>query len=318
MERRPLGRSGVEVPVLGFGCGGSARLMVGDDHAARVAAVEAAIECGINYFDTAPAYGDGRSEANLGAVLADVGSPPVTLSTKVVLREEELARPRDAVLRSVEESLRRLRVDRVEMLLLHNRIFRDRPSGRRVGVGPALGLGDVLEPGGVMDGFQELLRAGTIAACGFTTLGGDPSAIREVLDSGEASVINAALSLVEPTSAWAVAPPAGGDDHGQVVPAAQARGIGVIAVRVFGSGRLLVAPTEEATATLQGMAAELGGGDVIRGSLAFALGTPGVGTAVIGFSEEAHVRQAASAVREGLPELPSTADLIDRLNAVGS
>ncbi|MDE3206546.1 MAG: aldo/keto reductase [Acidobacteriota bacterium] len=88
MERRLLGRSGVEVPVVGFGCGGRAELMVGNDRSAQIAAVRTALDCGIDYFDTAPAYGGGRSEMALGAALADLGSPAVTISTKVVLGEE--------------------------------------------------------------------------------------------------------------------------------------------------------------------------------------------------------------------------------------
>lgn len=317
MERRPLGRSGLDVPVVGFGCGGSARLMVGDDEAAQDAAVQAALDSGIDYFDTAPAYGDGRSETNLGAALARVGSPPVSISTKVVLAEEDLASPRDAVLRSFDASLARLGRDRVSMLLLHNRVAAQRPAGRRIGVGPVLGLADVLDPGGVLEGFQELLGSGATEACGITAFGGEPSAVAEVLGSGVPSVINAALSVIEPSSALAVAPPAGGDDHGGVIPMAASLDVGVIAIRVFGSGRLLEPPGDPVTASLQDLAAQLGSGDRLRGCLIFALGTPGVSTAVIGFSEAAHVQATVSALRSVSARPLSTEEVVTRLAALG-
>lgn len=316
MERRPLGRSGLEVPVVGFGCGGSARLMVGDDRAAQTAAVRAALHSGIDYFDTAPAYGAGRSEANLGAVLAGLGSPAVTVSTKVVLAEDGLDRPRDVVLRSAEDSLRRLRRDRVDMLLLHNRVARQRPAGRRIGVGPVLGLADVVDPGGVLDGFDELLRSGVIAACGVTAFGGEPAAVSEVMDTGIPTVVNAAFSLMEPTAGLAVTPPGGGDDHGQVIAAAASRRVGVIAIRVFASGRLLQPTDDPVTASVQDLAAQLGGGDAYRGCLAFVLGTPGISTAVVGFSEASHVHAAAAAVRSTLAAGAAIEEMTTRLAAV--
>lgn len=315
MERRPLGRSGLDVPVLGFGCGGSARLMVGDDRAAQTTAIRAALDSGIDYFDTAAAYGEGRSEANLGAVLAQLGSPPVTISTKVVLGEEDLGRPRDAVLRGVEASLDRLGRHRVDMLLLHNRVARERPAGRRIGVGPVLGLGDVVDPGGVLDGFQELLQSGVIAACGITAFGGEPPAVAEVMRSGIPTVINAAFSLLEPTAALAVPPPDGGDDHGQVVRTAATLGIGVIAIRVFGSGRLLQPPDDPVTVSLRHLAARLGGGDAHRGSLAFVLGTPGIATAVVGFSEARHVHAAVASAESGPVSADTRAEVISGLAA---
>jgi aryl-alcohol dehydrogenase-like predicted oxidoreductase len=318
MERRSLGRSGLDVPVLGFGCGGSARLMVGQDKAAQLAAVQAALESGIDYFDTAPAYGDGRSEVNLGAALAALGSPPVTISTKVVLGEDDLDRPRDAVMRSYEGSLGRLGRDRVDMLLLHNRVALQRPSGRRIGVGPVLGLSDVIGPGGVLEGFEELVRSSAIGACGITAFGGEPPAVSQVMHTGVPSVVNAAFSLVEPTSAFAVAPPGGGDDHGQVIRLAESLGVGVIAIRVFGSGRLLQPTDDPLTASVQDLAAEVGGGDALRGCLVFALGTAGVCTAVIGFSEAAHVHAAVAALRSGLRSTVDADKVVGRLAGLGS
>ncbi|MER3406768.1 MAG: aldo/keto reductase, partial [Chloroflexota bacterium] len=69
MDLRPLGRTGLQVSALGFGCGSIGGLMVRGDPAEQRRAIELAIDGGIRYFDTAPSYGDGRSEENLGRVL---------------------------------------------------------------------------------------------------------------------------------------------------------------------------------------------------------------------------------------------------------
>jgi len=69
MEYRTLGRTGLKVSALAFGCGDVGGLMVRGEPADRERAVARAVELGINYLDTAPSYGSGQSEKNLGAVL---------------------------------------------------------------------------------------------------------------------------------------------------------------------------------------------------------------------------------------------------------
>ena len=69
--------------------------------------VARAIELGVSYFDTAPLYGDGQSEVNLGAVLRELRADPV-VGTKVRLAPAEMGRIEAAIVESVEVSLRRL------------------------------------------------------------------------------------------------------------------------------------------------------------------------------------------------------------------
>src|ERR1041384_6024499 len=131
MEYRVLGRTGLEVSALGFGCGDVGGLMVRGAPADRERGVAHALELGINYLDTAPAYGSGESEKKLGQVLRAL-KPRAIVGAKWRGSGGRRGRPRagaladgaGAVSRSVETSLARLGLERVDLLHLHNLIGR--------------------------------------------------------------------------------------------------------------------------------------------------------------------------------------------------
>ena len=112
VPRRTLGRTGVKVSILAFGCG-SRFLVYPADQASAV--LEKALDSGINYFDTAFSYGDGESERRVGRVMAR-RRKEVFLATKIPTR----SRTRDAALREVEGSLKRLQTDHLDLLHLHS------------------------------------------------------------------------------------------------------------------------------------------------------------------------------------------------------
>src|SRR6516162_6758439 len=106
IEERELGRTGSRVSVLGFGSGAGGGLMVRADSSDRVRAVQRAIEAGVTYFDTAPGYGSGRSEENLGRALDALDAwKEVVVGTKVRLTAADYTDPAAAVRRSCEASL---------------------------------------------------------------------------------------------------------------------------------------------------------------------------------------------------------------------
>jgi L-galactose dehydrogenase/L-glyceraldehyde 3-phosphate reductase len=109
MEQRALGRTGLTVSAIGFGCGAVGGLMVKGEPAAQTRAVARAIEAGIGYFDTARSYGDGRSEENLGRVLAELGAD-VVVGTKFRLEPTE-GDVAGAIEESLVGSLQRVQVD---------------------------------------------------------------------------------------------------------------------------------------------------------------------------------------------------------------
>src|SRR5437867_8822273 len=121
MELRSLGKTGLEVSTLGFGCGSVGGLMLRGTRPDQERAVARALEFGINYFDTAPSYGDGESERNLGRVLRTLPAP-VVVGTKFRIEPTDRGRVGEAITASLEASLRRLQMDRVDLFQLHNPI----------------------------------------------------------------------------------------------------------------------------------------------------------------------------------------------------
>jgi len=115
-QTRPLGRSGFDVSVLTFGCwqaGGSEWSDTNDDDS--LAAMRAAFEAGITFFDTAEVYGGGHSEEILGRFLGEIGRDSVRIATKV--GAGNLAK--DKVKTACEDSLRRMGLDRVDLYQIH-------------------------------------------------------------------------------------------------------------------------------------------------------------------------------------------------------
>ncbi len=112
LSTRRLGRTGVDVTVLGLG-GFTGMKEPPSDQFDPVALANAAIDAGIRYFDTAPAYNNGQSERNYGEVLAH-RRDEVFLATKTGQRTY------DGAMKEFEASLQRLRTDHVDLLQIHN------------------------------------------------------------------------------------------------------------------------------------------------------------------------------------------------------
>ena len=137
MRYRQLGNTDITISEIGFGCGNTAGLMIWGDETDRVRAAEHAMSLGINYFDTAATYGQGKSEENLGPVLAQLSSRPL-VGSKVAMQEEELADIPGSIRKSIERSLMRLGLDHLDIVHLHNRVTAKREPGQTVAIGALL------------------------------------------------------------------------------------------------------------------------------------------------------------------------------------
>ncbi|RYZ77506.1 MAG: aldo/keto reductase, partial [Proteobacteria bacterium] len=116
LKIRPLGRSGFDVSILTFGCwqaGGAEWNDTNDDDS--LAAMRAAFEAGITFFDTAEVYGDGHSEKIVGRFLQEVGKDSIRIATKV--GAGNLAG--EKVKTACENSLKRLGLERIDLYQIH-------------------------------------------------------------------------------------------------------------------------------------------------------------------------------------------------------
>lgn len=257
--------------------------MTGPARAEQADAVTFACQNGLNFFDTAPGYGDGTSEANLGAVLASTGADAI-VSTKVRLREGQLGSIKKSVQQSVHDSLARLQRQSVDFVILHNRIDTD-PGKVHLHDGHGLRLSpeDLTGRDGVLEAFSELKRDGKVRFTGFTTLDCDPGGALLAAQTGEFDVLNCAVN------ATVFADPAEREHLESLLAAAAELGMGVMAIRVL-LNALESRPTGPRPAT------EAETREVVGQAIRFALGVDGVTSAILGFSTVQHVAEAVAAV----------------------
>jgi aryl-alcohol dehydrogenase-like predicted oxidoreductase len=166
-----LGPNRVPVSRIGFG-GATAGLTnyikpydAGNaaNRATMTAALRRAVELGVNYFDTAPGYGDGLAETIFGDALQGT---PVFLATKVPLAAAGRMR------QSLEASLRRLRRDRIDLLQLHGTSYG--PDGEAL----------VLRAGGMLEEMHRLRDEGLVSLTGFTTEDNNAAVYRFIASGG--------------------------------------------------------------------------------------------------------------------------------------
>src|SRR4051812_9416029 len=314
LPRRPLGRTGLDVSVLGFGAAPLGDLYARLDDATAIAAVERAFALGVNLLDTSPLYGHGLSEHRCGAALRRASRDDIVVSTKVG-RWMDPFRGRDGgsgylggqphravidysydgTMRSVEQSLLRLGTDRLGLLLIHDvdvwthgadaieTRFREAMSGAYVALDRLRSQNVVA---GIGIGVNEAEMCVRFAQAGsFDTM----------LLAGRYSL------LEQPALA-------------EFLPLAQQQGIGVLLGGVFNSGILATGAVagakynyRDAPANMLAKVAEIQrvcdahGVALPTAALHFALGHPAVASVVLGAQSPHEVERNVAALSSQVP-----------------
>ena len=305
VEKRILGRTALRVSALGFGCGNVGGLMVRGTPAGQERAVARALELGVNYFDTAAMYGDGRSETNLGRVLS-------------VLRPD-IVRPTKTIAASAEASLRRLRRERVDVFQLHTPVT-------LAGEGNTLSVRAVIDE--VIPAFEALRQQGKIGFYGFSGTGA-PAAMPRLIATGMFSVAQVIYNVIN-SSAGGTAFESVGADFAHVLADITEARMGAAAIRVLAAGALGDAEARHPVASPgpepMGSSADYAGDvavarrllplvteghveSLVEAALRFAISHPAISTALIGFSDLDQVETAAAIVAKG----PLPAETLDRM-----
>jgi aryl-alcohol dehydrogenase-like predicted oxidoreductase len=228
MQLRVFGRTGMQLSVLGFGCGAVGGFMVRGDPTDQERIIARAIAAGVNYFDTAVQYGNDESEANLGRVLQNLKPAKVAVGTKVRLPPSEFGRIADAVTTSLEGSLARLRLDRVDIFHLHNAITES-------GGGSALSVQRVL--GDVVPAFERLRQQGKIRFLGITAVG-DTAALHQVIDADAFDSAQVVYNMLNPSAAEELPTNYPAQDYGRLFDHTKAASVGAMGIRVLAGGAL--------------------------------------------------------------------------------
>jgi aryl-alcohol dehydrogenase-like predicted oxidoreductase len=327
MKYNILGKTGLRVSQLGFGCGSIGGLLVRGDYPTMRQAVNSAIELGINYFDTAPQYGNGQSEVNLGAVLRELGAD-VLIGSKVRLQGEDMGQIGDAILRSVEGSLRRLGRTTLDLIQMHNHIAFQRQPEKDPD------LIDLHDLETVRRAFETLQQQGKVRFWGITGLGVSES-LREAVATGGFQSVQVPYNLLNP-SAGTMAPSAFAfQDYGLLIEQALQQGMGVIAIRILAGGALSGATERHpvASPSVNPIASEREyRNDVARAqrytylvengvvsclaeaAVRFAVSKTGISTALLGISSQDQIEAAVKYVERG----PLPVDALESIQAVWS
>jgi uncharacterized protein len=277
LPQRPLGRTGVEVSALALGGVIGMQLPPSADHD-PAALAETALNLGITYFDTAPSYNNGQSETNYGQVLA-------RRRKEVFLATKTGDRTRDGTLRSIEQSLKRLRTDRVDLIQIH-------------GVSATEDLDAWEKPGGVLAALRKLREQKVTRFLGLT--GHDSAAkLRQAIERYEFDTLLTTLNPVSRRQPF----------REDLLPIASRKQLGVIAMKVMGGGngclvtgnplRKVLRPYHDETAH------QINPALLIR----YALSLP-ISVAVVGVASVEQLKVNVSIVRAATPmTLPERRDL---------
>ncbi len=309
MQYRTFGRTGLRVSEIVFGGGRVGGLLLFQDDDTKRAAIRRALAGGVNWIDTAPSYGDGKSESALGWLLAEVEETPY-LSTKVGLDTDRLDDIPGQIEASLHASLTRLRRASVDLLQLHNSIAPE--VGER-----AVTVDHVLRDGGVADGLDRMRAQGLTRFTGITALG-DAACCRQVIESGRFDSAQVYYNLINPSAGRAVAAGWSGQDFGGLIAACRGNDVAVMDIRVLAAGVLATdrrsgreAPVaagssieaEERRAKAVFAAIGHDHGSRAQTAIRFALANPDIACVIVGLAELSHLEAALGAAEMGpLPD----------------
>jgi aryl-alcohol dehydrogenase-like predicted oxidoreductase len=204
LPQRVLGKTGVKVSALGLGGVIGMQLPPSAEHD-PVGIAETALNLGITYFDTSPDYNNGQSETNYGQVLA-------RRRKEVFLASKTNSRTYDGTMRSVEQSLRRLQTDHLDLLQVH-------------GVSGTEDVAAWGKPDGVMAAFEKLREQKVIRFFGVT--GHDNAAkLGEAVEKYELHTLLTTLNPVPRRQPF----------REELLPSASRKQLGIIAMKVMGGG----------------------------------------------------------------------------------
>ena len=317
MDIRNFGNTNIKTSAVVLGGGFVGGILINADDETRRKAIRIAFDGGVNWIDTAPMYGQGRSEEAIGWLLGEINEDPI-VSTKVNLDTTRLDDIAGQVEESLTTSLRLLDRDVVDVVHLHNCIS-PATEGRNLEVGRVIG------PRGALEALEAMRDQGLTRYIGITALG-DTACCIEVVNTGRVHSAQVYYNMINPSAAHGPSHGFPGQNFAGLLEACKAHGVGTMGIRVFAAGILATdtrhgreiiitddtdVSSEEARARTAFSKLGMEGKDkTIYGTraetaLRYVLSEPMIDCAIVGLAELDHLRQALNAAAAG--PLPSGA-----------
>lgn len=305
------------VSVLSLGGGGIGQVWGATSRKESVATVLEALDNGITLLDMAPGYGNGEAEAVVGEALGGVVPDGLAITTKCRVGNPHASGVRGLLEESLEASLRRMKVARVDLFFLHNMIIPDEAADDLPGTPVSL-FRDAVRPA-----FEAFVADGRIGAWGLTGIGVPDTLIEVIGESPRPAAIQAITNVLDSAGSLLRFP--GAAMPRSIISAANRSEVGVMGIRALQAGALTrsfdrtVDPASpeardfERAAPIRTLAVELGLSTATL-ALRYALSLPGVATVILGVKNRAELRQSVDAAHAG-PLGPDLIAQIDRLAA---
>ena len=231
MKKNKLGRTNLEVSQITLGGGWVGGLFIAAEYKVMERAIELALESGINWIDTAESYSEGISEKNIGLLLAYLKKEEkLYVSSKARLDPQSSETFESQIDRKLDNSLKRLKLDRLNLYQLHNKIKIDKSSD-------ALTEKEILSTNGVSDIMLKLKEDGRVENIGITALG-DTKPIKNVLKTGYFDTAQIYYNLLNPTADFVKTGLWNDHDFSGLISECKKQDMGILGIRVFAAGLL--------------------------------------------------------------------------------
>ena len=311
MDIRNFGNTDIKTSAVVFGGGFVGGILIHADDDTRRTAIRMALDSGVNWIDTAPMYGQGKSEKAIGWLLKEVQEAPI-ISTKVNLDTTRLDDIAGQVEMSLVHSLQLLGRDSVDVVHLHNCISQS-TDGRNLEVGRIIGAG------GALEALEDMQNQGLMRYIGITALGDTDSCI-EVINTGRVQSAQVYYNMINPSAARSPGHWFPGQNFSGLLDACQSNGVGTMAIRVFAAGILatdirhgreiiitedtdLESEENRALSAFSKLGMDKNGntnfGTRAETALRYVLAEPMIDCAVVGLAELGHLRQVLNAASSG-------------------
>src|SRR5712671_979226 len=302
MQQRTFGKLG-DISALTLGGGGIGQVWGPTTREEALATVQEAWEAGVTFFDVAPSYGRGEAEVVLGEAFGGRLPAGVRVSTKCAVGHRAAREILPLLERSLDESLARLQLERVDLFFLHNQIVPDASADQTPGTPHRLFV-EAVRPA-----LEQLVARGRIGAWGITGIGVPTTIIATLNEDPAPAAVQVVANLLDSPGAMQRydEPPR----PRAIIAAAHRRGIGVMGIRAVQAGALTAVFDREVpqdhperrdyqrSAPFRALAQELSESPAFLAHR-YALSLAGVATIVLGVKNRTELRECMMAEARGV------------------